>query len=498
MSVKTKNNNTNTANDTLRLLVVDDEPEVVFNISEMLEDERFQIINAFSVAEAKSIIHRENIDIILTDITLGDGSGIDVHKEVINTHPDCQTIFMTGNPSIENGIRLMRSGACDYLPKPFGTDTLILALHRTEDKIRLARENIRLRELMSFYNISEATGKAIEDDKLLELILQTAIDEFKADTAGIYFENINSAELETRAFVGNDDDSIRESVKEHCRQVSREVIETSSSNIYNDPEPDYASQDSGIKSSICQPLMAKGKILGTLIVVRTIDPHPFMPGQLAGLGFLASKAAAALENSKLYDDLKQAYVSTVEALANAIEARDSYTRGHTERVYQISLVIADELCWGSDKLGDIRFGGLLHDIGKIAVPDSILNKPGPLTPEESEIIKRHPEDGARIVESIPFLRQAIPYIVSHHERYDGKGYPKQLKGDEIPYQGRLLAVVDTIDAYTTDRPYRKGRSLKKAISEINKSSGTQFHPEVVEACVRAFDKGDLDFLNTKK
>ena len=215
---------------------------------------------------------------------------------------------------------------------------------------------------------------------------------------------------------------------------------------------------------------------------------------MTGLALFASKAAAAIENSNLYENLKKTYLATVEALANAIEARDSYTRGHTERVYALSRAIAEELGWTADQLGDLKIGALLHDIGKIGVPDSILNKPGPLTPKELEIMKRHPEAGARMVDSIPFLKPAIPYILYHHERHDGSGYPLGLKGENIPLQGRLLAVVDTMDAITSDRPYRKSRSLDVAMREIMSNSGSQFHPEVIEACHRAYLKGKLSFL----
>ena len=245
-------------------------------------------------------------------------------------------------------------------------------------------------------------------------------------------------------------------------------------------------------------MLAKGKVLGALVVVRIKNAHYFTQGQLTGLGLLASKAAGAIENSTLYDDLKESYIATVQVLANAIEARDEYTRGHTERVFHLSEILAKELRWGEKQLGDLKMGGLLHDIGKIGVPDSILNKPGPLSPEEFEIMKKHPETGAHMVESIPFLKQAIPYILYHHERHDGTGYPRGLKGDDIPFPGRLLAVVDTLDAITSDRPYRGGRSLSEAIEEIKQNSSSQFHPEVVNACVRAYESGKLDHLFENK
>jgi HD-GYP domain-containing protein (c-di-GMP phosphodiesterase class II) len=242
-----------------------------------------------------------------------------------------------------------------------------------------------------------------------------------------------------------------------------------------------------VKSAICQPLMGKGKILGTLNLIRTKNLHQYTQGQLTTLSLFAAKAAIEIENSKLYQELEDAYFDTVAALSNAIEARDRYTRGHNERVWQITLGIAKGLGWSEDKIKELKMGAMLHDIGKIGVPDAILNKPGSLTPQEFAIMKRHPEVGANMVDKITFLNPALPYILYHHERFDGKGYPIGLRGEDIPLQGRLLAVVDTFDAITSDRPYRKGRSIDQAIIEIQNNAGTQFDPGVVAAFISTIE-----------
>jgi HD-GYP domain-containing protein (c-di-GMP phosphodiesterase class II) len=145
-------------------------------------------------------------------------------------------------------------------------------------------------------------------------------------------------------------------------------------------------------------------------------------------------------------------------------------------------------------------GGILHDVGKIAVPDQILNKPGPLTKDEFAVMKKHPETGKRMLEGIEFLRPALPYVLYHHEQYDGSGYPYGLKGEEIPFEGRLLAVADTFDAIISDRPYRKGASFEKALDELVKFSGRQFDPAVVNAFVSVWENNvlDLEFLATGK
>jgi len=179
--------------------------------------------------------------------------------------------------------------------------------------------------------------------------------------------------------------------------------------------------------------------------------------------------------------LSDSYIATVRALANAVEARDAYTGKHAERVAAYGLEISRAM--GSKLANDPQseFGFLLHDIGKLAVPDRILFKPEPLNEEERESIERHPVLGCEILESIDFLGEAKAVIRSHHERWDGHGYPDGLKGEAIPLAARVFAVADTLDALTTDRPYRRAESVAHARDEIAAGAGTQFDPRVVEA-----------------
>lgn len=193
-----------------------------------------------------------------------------------------------------------------------------------------------------------------------------------------------------------------------------------------------------------------------------------------------------LDNVRLYN---HEYQTLLHILCSALDLRDRVTQGHSRRVADISLTVARQMGVDGEELLDIERGAILHDMGKITLPDAILSKPGPLTPEEWEEMRRHPEVGYRMVKDVPFLHRAAEIVYAHHERCDGAGYPRGLKGEEIPLGSRIFAVVDAYDAMTSDRPYRGARPHEEALAEIQRHTGTQFDPEVVEAFLRAEQGG---------
>ena len=222
-------------------------------------------------------------------------------------------------------------------------------------------------------------------------------------------------------------------------------------------------------------------VYGWLVLVSCNMDEIFRRGEYRLLNSMAEQLALVIANSDLYDDLEQFIVNLVRSLVHAIEAKDVYTRGHSERVSRISMSIGRKLGLGEDDMGRLQWASMLHDIGKIGTSEAILNKPGKLNEEEFDHIKMHPSRGAAILEPIQQLAESLPGILHHHERYDGTGYPDGLAGEQTPYLARIIGVADTYDALTSDRAYRAAIATEKARDIIRECAGTQLDPAVVQA-----------------
>ena len=219
------------------------------------------------------------------------------------------------------------------------------------------------------------------------------------------------------------------------------------------------------------------RLLGFIAVASVSRSKKFDEGQRKMLSIISSRAAAAIENARLYEDLQATFQQTIEGLAKAIDKMDRYTSGHSDRVAKYATYLAVRLGLSPAEIEIVRQSALMHDIGKIGCVLN-LNKPGKLTTDEYEMFKRHPQFGRDILDPIKFLHPLIPGVHLHHERWDGRGYPLRMKGNEIPLIARIIAVADTYDAMTSDRAYRRALPHEVAVAEIERCSSTQFDPEV--------------------
>ena len=263
-------------------------------------------------------------------------------------------------------------------------------------------------------------------------------------------------------------------------------------NVLSDPgyEPwKHMASVQGYSSLIALPLMAKDESIG-VICIYFAEPRLLNPDEIELLSTAANEAAIAIENSRIFNNLQEAFVGTIRSLAETIDAKDTYTRGHSEKVSLYGEAIARSLGLNSEEVVTIRYAGYLHDVGKIGIPDEILRKPGKLSLEEFKVIKKHPVLSERILKPVGFPFPVQPIVRHHHERYDGRGYPDGLAAEEIPLGARILFVADAYEAMTSDRPYRKALSVQRALNELMNNKGAQFDPKVVDAFINVITAGE--------
>ncbi len=249
------------------------------------------------------------------------------------------------------------------------------------------------------------------------------------------------------------------------------------------------------KSILSVPLEYKGDVIGAIQLINKLSNNGFTRHDVEKVKMIAIPISTALINAKMYNELKNIFFETALALADAIEKRDYYTAGHTRRVMRYCVMIGEKMGMSKEQLYWLSLSAILHDIGKIGIPDAILNKQAPLNEAEREIMKKHPVLGYEIVKKVEGLRKALDGILYHHETEDGTGYPEGLKDGEIPLFAKIISVCDTFDAMTTDRPYRKALSFETAINELENYAGRQFDREVVNVFKEIVNERGFKTLN---
>jgi HD-GYP domain-containing protein (c-di-GMP phosphodiesterase class II) len=387
--------------------------------------------------------------------------------------------------------------------KPFSYDDLS-AMESLASQIGMVMENARLfaahneeiRRLEALSTASGVVNSTLDLKPLLKLLTEMAAKTLRAEASSILMVDPATGDLVFDVAVGEKSDRMKEIRVPKGQGIAGAVAESGRPLLIPDASKDprffkKADEKSSFvtRNMIAVPLVARGVTIGVMEVLNRLGDETFTHEDTDLLQALGHQSAIALQNAQLFQNLQDSFLATVRSLAQAVDAKDSYTAGHSSRVTQYSVFIGEELKVGEDQIRHLRMAGLLHDVGKIGIKDSVLSKPGQLDDEEFAIMKSHPGVGGHIMAPVTQLKDVIPGIVSHHERFDGKGYPAGLKGEEIPLLGRIIGVADAFDAMTSDRVYRPRLSDEIAIAELKKHSGTQFDSRIVKAFLSAYEKG---------
>lgn len=361
------------------------------------------------------------------------------------------------------------------------------SFNQMTDSLRDRSESLtkKVLELATLYEMSRALGATLEMETLLESVLDSALRIFGVDSGYVTLRDPDTGELSIRAWRGGsesvrDDDALRSSMSEWVIREGRPLI----FNPPRDPKEARVDEVTGASAALCVPLVSAEGTLGAITVGSHDTSFRFTSDDVRLLSTIANHVTIAVGNIELFSNLQDAYLSTVRSLAAAVDAKDPYTRGHSERVASFAVLIAEEMELSAEQTIALEMAAYLHDIGKIGVREEILLKPGRLTDAEMGEMRHHPLIGANILKPVGFPWPITPIVRHHHEAWDGTGYPAGLKGEEIPLLARILTVADAYEAMIADRPYRKGRTREDAIEELERCADQQFDNRIVTAFVR--------------
>lgn len=352
----------------------------------------------------------------------------------------------------------------------------------------------KLAQLNTLMELTALVNSTLDTHEVRKLAIEAATRLVNAEAGSLILKDKENNELFFEVALGDKGEKVKEMRLKKGEGIAGWVAEKGETVIVHDVQSDprfFRGADDRseffTRDMICVPVKTKEEILGALQTINK-KAGSFDDEDTEILCALANQVAGAIENANLYQELKDTFYGTAQALAETIEKRDPYTGGHTKRVMNYSLAIGRMLGLNRTELENLKLSAILHDIGKIGIRDNVLLKDGKLEAGEIEAMNLHPKYGSEILSHVKHLKNVIPGMRGHHEKYDGTGYPDGLKDNEIPLAARIIAVADTFDAMTTDRPYRKARTADDAFGELKEHAGRQFDPLVVGAFLKAWSE----------
>ncbi len=358
-----------------------------------------------------------------------------------------------------------------------------------------AQMNDKIKRLEALIETSLHFSQILDLQRLLDIIMRRAEEVMDAEASSVFQVDEKNRELYFVLATGTKADEVKRIRVPFGKGVVGWVYDHGESLLVSDVSRDprwYGLVDKESKfvtrSILAVPLRVKDKTIGVAEVLNKRSGKSFTQEDLELFEAMGRQIAIALENANLYKELDELFMSSIKSIVAAIDAKDPYTEGHSKRVVEYSMMIAKGMDMRLEERKQVELSSILHDVGKIGIPDRILGKKGFLTKKERSYIEKHPIMGAEIIKPIEKLKNLVPNVLHHHERYDGNGYPLGLKGLEIPVVSRIICVADSFDAMTSDRPYRRALPLDRALAEIRDLAGQQFDPEVSAAFLREYSK----------
>ncbi|QJT11171.1 HD domain-containing phosphohydrolase [Oceanidesulfovibrio marinus] len=484
-----------------RILLVDDEPALLEVCREGLNEKGYSVLTASNGEEALQLLEQEHVDLVVSDIKMPRLGGLDLIKEIRERHLDIAVIVLTGYGTIENAVECLQQGASEYLLKPFDFSRLTHKIEKVFEERRLKQYDSEVGGLLHILSLERELSMELDEPSLLKRFLRHVRKTFRP-TALAYFAP-RQERMEPLIVLGQyfkDNEAL-----EWFEQAADSVASTAQPRLF-DPMNIAASKLakkialSGV-SAMAAPLNAFYEQDGVLVIVRDTQNAPlngngngrsngFNLNDLQLFSIFTAHAGSAAGYHRSCRRMQRMNVEFITSYVQAVEAKDPYTKGHSEVVRDICLLLGEALGLDPDQLNDLGAAALLHDIGKIGIPDEILNKPESLTSAEQRIMRRHPAIARDILAGVKSLNSILPLVYHHHERYDGSGYPDGLNGEDIPYMARILQVADGFEAMTSNRAYQQARGAQEALQILQAGAGKQWDPRIVEAWIHLVENGD--------
>jgi response regulator RpfG family c-di-GMP phosphodiesterase len=485
-----------------RIFIVEDEVIVAHEIAQKLKKMGHDVIGMTATGEqAVEVALREKPDLILMDIKLKGGmDGIEAASK-IHAQASIPLIYLTALSDEETLQRAKITEPFAYIQKPITSRELHIAVEIALYKHAVQKElSTQLQRMTAMRLIDQAIINSHDLQWTMRIILDQVAIQLEIPAVAVILSSPFSGMLEyfqaygfrNRAFE-NFHLKPGKGFAGQAFSLGKRLLVTNLRETNLDDERLRWMLTEGYASYVAVPLFSKDRTTGVLELFSTTPLNPTNEW-LEFLDTLAQQAAIAVENVSLISQLSsynleilQSYNSTIFSLSAALEMRDNDTQGHSQRVTEMTLRVAREMGFPPDQVDHIRRGALLHDIGKVGIPDAILLKPGPLTDEEWAVMRRHPQLAHDILSRVPFLRPALEIPLYHHERWDGSGYPFGLKGEKIPLAARIFAVVDVWDALLSDRPYRAAWTPSQTREYLRAQAGVLFDPKIVDAFLKVWE-----------